>query len=595
MKILCCFHLEFAYHQFDPVVGNDVTGLESEPFQFQKLYFYLDSSLRKMKELEDLKPSEKQQSAAEMMASQRKRIAVVGGGVSGLLSIASLKEEGFETECFEKTDNHGGTWCYRDELIEGVPSIMPSTIANHSKEMGAFSNFPPKKEYSVFMKNRELYQYITDFAKTKDLLKHISYNTEVVAVRKAQDYEDTGRWVVTVKCMNSGETFTGVYDGVMVCIGHINRPKIPMYPGKNLFRGKIMHSCSLKNNAPYVDQTVVVVGMGCSGLDAAVETSNVAKQVYLSTRSGAHVMSRIGYEGYPFDYNFIRPYLYHLSCIVPFRIIKWLFKRTYLDCRFHHKLYPIEPDHEPFSKDLSLNDFIGSKLLSGSIIQKPDIECFTEEGVIFKGDFHVTKADVVIMATGYTWEFPFLERDTIVQEEGRINLYKCMYPLQLQHATLAIIGFFLPNGPAFPIGELQSRWATRMFARKCKLPSKEEMLQEVKRRHSENSLRYTPSEKMSVRVSYVEYSYDLADMIGAKPDVIKLFLTDITLFFKVYFGPVLPYHYRLQGPHAWNGAREAIMTSTNRMLWGLTKGKSKTDHEHWFKVFVTKLKVLLLL
>ncbi|GBO18521.1 hypothetical protein AVEN_175945-1, partial [Araneus ventricosus] len=66
-------------------------------------------------------------------------------------------------------------------------------------------------------------------------------------------------------------------------------------------QGKIMHTYCLKEVAPYKEKTVVVVGMGCSGLDAAVETSNIARQVYISTRSGAHVINRVGHRGLPYD------------------------------------------------------------------------------------------------------------------------------------------------------------------------------------------------------------------------------------------------------------------------------------------------------
>ncbi|GFR00719.1 dimethylaniline monooxygenase [Trichonephila clavata] len=72
------------------------------------------------------------------MDSHKKKIAVLGGGITGLAALASLKEEScFEPVCFEKTSNYGGTWCYREETEEGVGSIMPTTYLNHSKEMGA--------------------------------------------------------------------------------------------------------------------------------------------------------------------------------------------------------------------------------------------------------------------------------------------------------------------------------------------------------------------------------------------------------------------------------------------------------------------------
>ncbi|GBM78080.1 Dimethylaniline monooxygenase [N-oxide-forming] 2 [Araneus ventricosus] len=167
-------------------------------------------------------------------------------------------------------------------------------------------------------------------------------------------------------------------------------------------------------------------------------------------------------------------------------------------------MYTVKPNHWVLSKDPVLNDHFGSKLLSGSIVQKPNIQRFTENGVIFEGDKEVTEFDVVIMATGYTWKFPFLEEDILEREEGRINLYKWMFPPYLPHATLAIMVFILTFGPEFPSGELQARRVTQILA-------------------------------------------------------------DTKLLLKILFGPSVSYQYRLEGPHSWEGAREAIITTMDRV------------------------------
>ncbi len=41
-------------------------------------------------------------------------------------------------------------------------------------------------------------------------------------------------------------------------------------------------------------------------------------------------------------------------------------------------------------------------------------------------------------------------------------------------------------------------------------------------------------------------------------------MTDMKLFREVMFGPCTPYQYRLFGPGAWSGARQAIMTQWQR-------------------------------
>ncbi|GIX93652.1 dimethylaniline monooxygenase 2 [Caerostris darwini] len=524
------------------------------------------------------------------MASPKTKIAVVGGGLSGAGSLAQLKEEGgFELVCFEKTDKPGGTWCYREESIEAVASIMSTTIINHSKEMGAFSDFPPPKEYNTFMRHSELYQYASEYAKSKDIFKYIQYNSEVIEVRRAKDYIETGRWIVTVKNTISNEVSTDVYDGVLLCVGHINRPKMPYYPGQDLFKGDIIHTHTLKRVEKYREKNVIVVGMGCSGLDAAVETSNVAKQVYLSTRSGAHVIRRVGPHGYPFDYLLVRRFLFMLIDILPFEWTNYLLENIYLDPQYNRDKYAVKPDHHILSKDPVINDHIHSKFFSGSVIQKPDIERFTENGVIFKGDTEVTEADVVIMATGYTWKFPFLEEGIIVKEGDKINLYKLMFPPHLEHATLAVLGFILPFGPGFPIGELQCRFAAQVLARKCKLPSEKEMVEDINKRYNKNVSKYGRGEKMSIRVDYVQFCDELASQFGVKPNLLKILLTDPKLFFQIFFGPHLSYQYRLQGPHSWDGARNAIMISKDRMVYPVTKRSTQENHGNIFIRILTSI------
>ncbi|XP_054707670.1 flavin-containing monooxygenase 5-like [Uloborus diversus] len=507
------------------------------------------------------------------MAPITKRIAVIGGGFSGVSSISMVKDEGMEPVCFEKLDALGGTWYYREESEVGVASIMPTTVINHSKEMGAFSNFPPRKEFNNYMKHTEIYEYLKEYVKCKDLERYIRYNMEVVKVRKSEDYKTTGRWSVTARNRLTGEEETDIFDGVMVCIGHINNPYIPVFPGQSDFKGEILHTHSLKGVERYKDKRVVVVGIGCSALDAAVEISRVAKQVYLSSRSGAFVINRVGPSGYPIDYIMFRRYLTTFLDILPTNLCSWYVETFYLDRHFDHRLYAIKPKYHLLSKDPMVNDHIAAKLLSGAVKQTGDIGCFTENGVIFRDESTETKADVIVMATGYTYDFPFLENGTVVNENGIINLYKCMYPPQLPHPTLSIIGFFLPYGPSWPIIELQSRLAASILAGKNKLPSENEMIKEIKRRHCENEKRYTPSEKMTLRVDFSQFMDELANELGVKPNFWRLLFTDPKLFLRLVFGPCLSYQYRLEGPHKWEGAREAIMTSDERIHWPLQKRK----------------------
>ena len=57
--------------------------------------------------------------------------------------------------------------------------------------------------------------------------------------------------------------------------------------------------------------------------------------------------------------------------------------------------------------------------------------------------------------------------------------------------------------------------------------------------------------------------------------------------------PCTPYQYRLQGPHPWAGARDAIMTQWDRVFHALNTRKVDIDEESVFsdflKVFIIAL------
>jgi dimethylaniline monooxygenase (N-oxide forming) len=59
--------------------------------------------------------------------------------------------------------------------------------------------------------------------------------------------------------------------------------------------------------------------------------------------------------------------------------------------------------------------------------------------------------------------------------------------------------------------------------------------------------------------------------------------SDPRLFFHVVFGPASPYQYRLMGPGRWAGARDAILTQWDRVLYPLkTRPVDKLESSPFF-------------
>jgi dimethylaniline monooxygenase (N-oxide forming) len=170
----------------------------------------------------------------------------------------------------------------------------------------------------------------------------------------------------------------------MVCTGHHVTPLVPTFKDQHKFKGTILHTHSYKKPDGFEDKTVVVVGIGNSGGDVVVELSSVARKVYLSKRRGTWIVPRVGPDGKPIDVKFMRRYFMLIYSLLPYDLVcsavEW-----YISGRFNHEDYQLKPEHRVFSQYLLINDELPFKILSGSVIVKPNIDRFTENGVIFEG------------------------------------------------------------------------------------------------------------------------------------------------------------------------------------------------------------------
>lgn len=220
---------------------------------------------------------------------------------------------------------------------------------------------------------------------------------------------------------------------------------------------------------------------------------------------------------------------------------------------------------------------------------KPNIQEFTETGVKFQDNTVVSNVDTVILATGYSIEFPYLEKGIIPIEENRVELYKYMYPPDLAHPTLAVVGLLQPIGAVIPMSELQCRLACEVLAGRKKLPSAAKMHEDVKKKLDSMALRYVKSRRHTIQVDYVQYMDELADQLGIRPRPWKYLLKDPRLAYHLWFGPCLPYHFRLEGesPHRWEGARDAIMSVWDRVA-APTQTRLVADEEKssWNLIFL---------
>uniref|UniRef100_A0A3B3WFS7 Flavin-containing monooxygenase n=1 Tax=Poecilia mexicana TaxID=48701 RepID=A0A3B3WFS7_9TELE len=436
------------------------------------------------------------------------KVAVIGAGPCGLSSVKACLDEGLEPTCFESSDDIGGLWRYKsqEKLVPGRTNIYQCVIINSSKEMMAFSDFPPPAELPNSMHHTEVLLYLRLYAQTFSLLQHIHLQTKVVGLRQRPDFDATGQWDVETETAD-GRRQTHVFDAVMVCTGHYTQPHLPLssFPIES-FKGRYFHSWEYRNAKGLEGKRVVVIGFGNCGCDIAVDISRVAERVYLSTRSGAWVVGRVGPGGLPFDTTWISRLVVTLSSLFP----TWsdMLERK-LNEFVDHKLYGLKPKH--------------------------------------------------VFATGYNYSFPFLPPDLQAKSGYRLRLYKHVIPPTLAHPTLAVVGFIHGLGAINSMAEMQARWSTRVFK-----PAEDVMVKEIETETATMN-QFVCSERNPLQVDVIPYTDSLAEQVGAKPNILQLLFTEPALVLQVVLGPYTSYQYRLSGPGKWAGARQAIFAQKQRI------------------------------
>src|SRR5205085_3319321 len=179
-----------------------------------------------------------------------------------------------------------------------------------------------------------------------------------------------GRWSVRTRPVSGGEPAETVYEAVVCASGLFGTPAIPSPPGAESFQGRVMHSANYKGPEAFAGERVLVVGVGSSGADLAVEVSGVARQVILSTVRGAWTVPR--YAGkQPFGHLATR-----LAARLPVRLQRRLLHRRlltlYRERGLDHAHLALEPFDPPRTR-MTPGTGLLAAIQAGRIAVRPGI------------------------------------------------------------------------------------------------------------------------------------------------------------------------------------------------------------------------------
>lgn len=200
----------------------------------------------------------------------RTDVAVVGAGPAGLSAAGALKQRGLEPVLFDQSTHVGERWANRYERL----------CLHTVRRFSGLAHYPIPRSYPRYVPKDEFARYLGDYAQHFEL--DIRLEHRVAAVRPLD-----GRWEI--------ETDRGRWDAsaAVLATGHYNRAILPLWPGREAFRGRLLHSVDYSTGADFAEQRVLVVGMGNSGAEIAADlVEQGAGSVAIAVRTPPPIVPR---------------------------------------------------------------------------------------------------------------------------------------------------------------------------------------------------------------------------------------------------------------------------------------------------------------
>jgi dimethylaniline monooxygenase (N-oxide forming) len=419
-------------------------------------------------------------------------VCVIGAGSSGIAAAQVLNARGIDFDCFEQGSGVGGNWRFEND--NGMSSAYRSLHINTSRDLMAYKAFPMPESYPDYPSHFQVAAYFDQFVDHFGLREKIRFETEVVNVEAVN-----GEWEVRVRNSTGSEEAIR-YRAVLVANGHHWDPRWPepAFPGSEQFAGEQIHVHGYRDSDLLKGKRVLVLGIGNSATDIAVESSRIAEETLLAMRRGAYIIPKY-LNGKPTDRSASA-----LFTRLPLFMQRFLFNRL-LDMTIGEMTsYGLpKPDHKLLEAHPTVSAELLSRLGHGDIAVKPNIASFTGgHGVRFV-DGSEEEVDLVIYCTGYKISFPFFDPAMFSAADNRLGLYRRV--VAVERPGLYFIGFIQPLGAIMPIAEAQSEWVADLLGGSGKLPSPPEMRSEIAAAARKLRKRYVASKRHTIEVDFHPY------------------------------------------------------------------------------------------
>lgn len=385
------------------------------------------------------------------MPSASLRLAVVGAGAAGLAAARELSREGHAPVVFERAAAVGGTWLYTPPATSSDPlgaaathsSMYASLRTNLPREIMGFLDFP----------------FAAGAAGSEDL-------------RRFPEHEEVLRYL---------EAFARRFDLLRLVRFETEVVRVRREDGG----GWAVTSRKLGEKGSGEEEVY----------DAVVVCNGHYTEPRIAVIPGVNAWP--GKQIHSHNYRVPEPFLDQVVIIIGASASAFDISRDIASAAKEVHIADRSAPADTCKKHPAYNNMWHHSMIDRAL----------EDGSVVFQDGSSIKADVIMHCTGYLYDFPFLGDDsTITVDDNRVDpLYKHVFPPEVA-PQLSFIGLPWKAIP-FPLFELQSKWVAGVLAGQIVLPSKDEMMEDVKAFYSKLEARGWPK-RYTHNISNYQFEYD---------------------------------------------------------------------------------------
>jgi cation diffusion facilitator CzcD-associated flavoprotein CzcO len=421
----------------------------------------------------------------------RKKVCVIGAGISGLAAAKAFGAKGHDVAIVEKSADFGGVW----EPARSYPDVQTQS----PKDLYRYTDHAMPDNFPEWPKGPQVHAYLVDHARRHGLTQRTRFKLGVERMERREDGKPG--WNLRLRSGDGVESIE-TYDFVAACTGQFNDKNMPSHPGQVAFAvagGTVLHSSEYTDFRLIVGKRIVVLGGSKSATDIAVNAARSgAASVTLVYREpvwrvpyfigGLINFKRILYaraqeQMFP-GWNPSAASRFKHAIAKPFVWANWRALESLLKLQFNLKKVGMTPER-PIESAINCSIPIATPgfypmVADGRIKAIRGTFDRYEPGAILLSGGERLEADVAILAVGWKLGAPYLdERDRakLIEPDGQFRLYRLIVNPDLP--DMGFVGFNSSFASVLT-SEIGAEWLVRYAdGQLARQPSAAEMRRDI--------------------------------------------------------------------------------------------------------------------